>query len=104
MHFSAAALLALVPAVLGHGLITTPPSRAVGDAILADCGNGVTKRKPLSYIFCTSRCLSLASHPILTHTTTYTTRLTSPRNRRRQHLPRRRPPRSRRHRQSLPSL
>ncbi|KAF2732590.1 hypothetical protein EJ04DRAFT_496625 [Polyplosphaeria fusca] len=44
MHFSAAALLALVPSVLGHGLITTPPSRPVGDAIKANCGNGVVKQ------------------------------------------------------------
>ncbi|ORY17335.1 hypothetical protein BCR34DRAFT_622010 [Clohesyomyces aquaticus] len=41
MHFSAAALLALVPAVLGHGLIQEPPSRPVGSAIVSYCGNGV---------------------------------------------------------------
>ncbi|KAF2114002.1 hypothetical protein BDV96DRAFT_106420 [Lophiotrema nucula] len=42
MHFSTSALLALIPSVLGHGLIQTPPSRPVGDAIVANCGNGVT--------------------------------------------------------------
>jgi hypothetical protein len=41
MHFSTAALFALIPAVLGHGLIQTPPSRPVGDAINANCGAGV---------------------------------------------------------------
>jgi hypothetical protein len=41
MHFSTAALLTLIPSVLGHGLIQTPPSRPVGPAIIANCGNGV---------------------------------------------------------------
>ncbi|KAF2791601.1 hypothetical protein K505DRAFT_248564 [Melanomma pulvis-pyrius CBS 109.77] len=41
MHFTVAALLALVPSVLGHGLIQSPPSRPVGSAIVANCGNGV---------------------------------------------------------------
>ncbi|KAF2464277.1 uncharacterized protein BDR25DRAFT_296911 [Lindgomyces ingoldianus] len=40
MHFSIP-LLALVPTVLGHGLIQTPPSRPVGSAIMSACGNGV---------------------------------------------------------------
>ena len=39
MHFSAAAaLLAIVPAVLSHGIITTPPSRRIGEATTAACG------------------------------------------------------------------
>ncbi|KAF2822913.1 hypothetical protein CC86DRAFT_73697 [Ophiobolus disseminans] len=38
MQFTIAALLVLVPAVLGHGLITSPPSRPVGPAIIANCG------------------------------------------------------------------
>jgi len=41
MHFTLPALLALVPTVLGHGLIQSPPSRPVGSAIVANCGNGV---------------------------------------------------------------
>ncbi|KAF2184154.1 hypothetical protein K469DRAFT_580481 [Zopfia rhizophila CBS 207.26] len=44
MHFSTAAFLALVPTVLGHGLITDPPSRPVGPAILENCGNGVVSQ------------------------------------------------------------
>jgi hypothetical protein len=38
MQFSIAALLTLVPAVLGHGIITSPPSRPDGPALLANCG------------------------------------------------------------------
>ena len=38
MYFSAAALLALVPVVLSHGIITTPPSRRIGDATTSACG------------------------------------------------------------------
>ena len=38
MQFTIAALLTLVPSVLGHGLITSPPSRPVGPAIIANCG------------------------------------------------------------------
>jgi hypothetical protein len=38
MQFTIAALLTIVPAVLGHGLITSPPSRPVGPAIIANCG------------------------------------------------------------------
>lgn len=42
MHFTTASLLALaVPSVLGHGLITSPPSRPVGPAIIANCGPSV---------------------------------------------------------------
>jgi hypothetical protein len=44
MFFSTATLIALIPAVLGHGLIQIPPSRPVGDAILANCGNGVVSQ------------------------------------------------------------
>ncbi|CAA9957147.1 Chitin-binding domain protein [Pyrenophora teres f. maculata] len=39
MHFTTTSLLALaVPTVLGHGLITSPPSRPVGPAIIENCG------------------------------------------------------------------
>jgi hypothetical protein len=38
MQFTIAALLTLVPAVLGHGIITSPPSRPVGPALIANCG------------------------------------------------------------------
>jgi hypothetical protein len=39
MHFTAAAaLLALVPSVLSHGLIMSPPARPYGPALLANCG------------------------------------------------------------------
>lgn len=38
MLFTTAALLTLVPTVLSHGLITSPPSRPVGPAIIANCG------------------------------------------------------------------
>ncbi|OAL51644.1 hypothetical protein IQ07DRAFT_386717 [Pyrenochaeta sp. DS3sAY3a] len=38
MHFTTAALLTLIPSVLSHGLITTPPSRPTGPAIIANCG------------------------------------------------------------------
>jgi len=38
MQFTIAALLTIVPAVLGHGLIQSPPSRPVGPAIIANCG------------------------------------------------------------------
>jgi hypothetical protein len=41
MHFTTTTLLSLVPSVLGHGLITSPPSRPVGPAIVANCGAGV---------------------------------------------------------------
>tara|TARA_R110002003_G_scaffold6_3_gene282 strand:- start:337 stop:753 length:417 start_codon:yes stop_codon:yes gene_type:complete len=37
MHLPILAL-AFLPTVLSHGLITTPPSRPVGPAILANCG------------------------------------------------------------------
>ncbi|KAF2004040.1 hypothetical protein P154DRAFT_65566 [Amniculicola lignicola CBS 123094] len=43
MHFSTAALLALVPTVLGHGLIQSPPSRPYGTALQANCGASVFK-------------------------------------------------------------
>jgi len=37
-------LVALLPAtVLSHGLIASPPSRAIGPAILANCGSKVTQ-------------------------------------------------------------
>jgi hypothetical protein len=38
MYFTTAALLTLLPTVFGHGLITSPPSRPVGPAIIANCG------------------------------------------------------------------
>ncbi|KAF1849125.1 uncharacterized protein K460DRAFT_279500 [Cucurbitaria berberidis CBS 394.84] len=38
MHFNTAILVALIPFVASHGLITTPPSRPVGPAIIANCG------------------------------------------------------------------
>ena len=38
MHSSIIALLPVLPAVLSHGLITSPPSRPVGPAIIANCG------------------------------------------------------------------
>jgi hypothetical protein len=38
MHFSIAALLTLAPAVLGHGLITSPQSRPIGPALMQNCG------------------------------------------------------------------
>jgi len=38
MHFPTAFLLTLIPSVLSHGLITSPPSRPVGPAIIANCG------------------------------------------------------------------
>ena len=41
MHFPVA-FITLIPAVLSHGLIQTPPSRPVGSAIVSNCGNGVT--------------------------------------------------------------
>ncbi|KAF2263285.1 hypothetical protein CC78DRAFT_554142 [Lojkania enalia] len=41
MHISTSALLCLIPAVLGHGLIQSPPSRPVGNALVADCGTNV---------------------------------------------------------------
>jgi hypothetical protein len=37
-------LLTLIPAVLGHGLIQQPPSRAVGDALAANCGPSVVSK------------------------------------------------------------
>jgi hypothetical protein len=40
MHFTLP-LLALIPTVLSHGLIQTPPSRPVGAALKANCGTGV---------------------------------------------------------------
>jgi hypothetical protein len=42
MHFTFP-LLALIPSVLSHGLITSPPSRPIGPAILANCGPKVTQ-------------------------------------------------------------
>ncbi|KAF2251615.1 hypothetical protein BU26DRAFT_420923 [Trematosphaeria pertusa] len=44
MHFAAAAaaLLTLLPAALSHGIITQPPSRAIGPAITAACGQPIT--------------------------------------------------------------
>jgi len=41
MHLATATLLSLVPSVLGHGVITSPPSRPVGPAIVTNCGAGV---------------------------------------------------------------
>lgn len=38
MQFTIAALLALAPAVLGHGLITSPPARPIGSALIKNCG------------------------------------------------------------------
>jgi hypothetical protein len=38
MYFSTAALLALIPAVLSHGIITTPPARRIGSATTSACG------------------------------------------------------------------
>ncbi|KAJ4290627.1 hypothetical protein N0V90_010845 [Kalmusia sp. IMI 367209] len=35
-------LITLAPAVLSHGIITTPPSRAIGSAITTACGQGIT--------------------------------------------------------------
>ena len=43
MHFTIP-LLALVPAVLSHGLIQVPPSRPAGAALTANCGSGVAKQ------------------------------------------------------------
>jgi hypothetical protein len=43
MQFTIASLVTLVPAVLGHGLITSPPSRPVGPAIIAACGPSVSQ-------------------------------------------------------------
>ncbi|CAO2653853.1 Nn.00g105860.m01.CDS01 [Neocucurbitaria sp. VM-36] len=38
MLFNTAALVSLIPLAASHGLITTPPSRPVGPAIIANCG------------------------------------------------------------------
>jgi hypothetical protein len=38
MQFTIAALLTIVPAVLGHGLIQSPPARPIGPALTANCG------------------------------------------------------------------
>jgi hypothetical protein len=39
MLFTTAALIALLPTtILGHGLITSPPSRPTGPSIIANCG------------------------------------------------------------------
>ncbi|KAL6710486.1 hypothetical protein ACN47E_008534 [Coniothyrium glycines] len=39
MHLITASLAALLPtAILGHGLITSPPARPIGPSLLADCG------------------------------------------------------------------
>lgn len=35
-------LLFLAPVALSHGIITTPPSRAIGSAITTACGQGIT--------------------------------------------------------------
>jgi hypothetical protein len=43
MHFSTAALLSFTTLVYGHGLITSPPSRPVGDAIKAACGPAIAQ-------------------------------------------------------------
>lgn len=53
MFFSTAALLALVPAALGHGIITTPPSRAFGNAMTSACGASLVtavKQDNTSYV------------------------------------------------------
>jgi hypothetical protein len=54
MHISiAAALLAFVPAVLSHGIITTPPSRRIGTATSAVCGETLVnaiKQDNTSYV------------------------------------------------------
>ncbi|PSN72193.1 hypothetical protein BS50DRAFT_485030 [Corynespora cassiicola Philippines] len=53
MHFTTATLLALLPSALGHGLITSPPSRPAGDALVQNCGQGVTtniKQDNTSYV------------------------------------------------------
>ncbi|KAF2019861.1 hypothetical protein BU24DRAFT_341883 [Aaosphaeria arxii CBS 175.79] len=44
MHFSAVAIVALIPAVLGHGLIQSPPSRPTGATLTANCGSGVASQ------------------------------------------------------------
>jgi hypothetical protein len=45
MHFRANfALAALVPTVLGHGLIQTPPSRAPGPALTSNCGATINQK------------------------------------------------------------
>jgi hypothetical protein len=38
MQLTIAALLTIVPAVLGHGLIQSPPARPIGPALTANCG------------------------------------------------------------------
>jgi hypothetical protein len=38
MHFTLPVLAGLIPVVLSHGLITSPPSRPIGPALLANCG------------------------------------------------------------------
>ncbi|KAF2200239.1 hypothetical protein GQ43DRAFT_441760 [Delitschia confertaspora ATCC 74209] len=44
MHTLTAALITLIPTVLSHGLIQSPPSRPVGPAIVSACGNGVVSQ------------------------------------------------------------
>jgi len=53
MMLPIAALLALVPAALSHGIITTPAPRAVGEAYTAACGKSLTnlvKQDNTSYV------------------------------------------------------
>ena len=53
MLFTLTTLLFLTPAVLSHGIITTPPSRAIGPGITTACGtaiNNAIKADNTSYI------------------------------------------------------
>ncbi|KAF2677490.1 hypothetical protein K458DRAFT_446971 [Lentithecium fluviatile CBS 122367] len=53
MYFSTAALLALIPTAFSHGIITTPPSRAIGSAVTSACGSTLVnaiKQDNTSYV------------------------------------------------------
>lgn len=53
MLVSTATLLALVPAVLSHGIITTPPARRIGSATTTACGASLVnaiKQDNTSYV------------------------------------------------------